>query len=33
MFLSCIYRSPNQNFDEFESFYVYFDVLLRYIND
>ena len=32
MFLSCIYRSPNQNLDEFDNFCVNFDVLLKYIN-
>ena len=32
-FLTCIYRSPSQSHDEFESFGVNFDILLNNIND
>ena len=32
-FLICIYRSPNQNNEEFENFCVNFDLLLRNINE
>ena len=32
-FLSCIYRSPSQNRDEFENFRTNFDILLNNIND
>ena len=33
MFLTCIYRSPGQNDEEFENFCVNFDLLLSNIND
>ena len=32
-FLTCIYHSPSQSYDEFESFCVNFDLLLKNIND
>ena len=32
-FLTCIYRSPSQSHDEFESFCVNFDLVLNNIND
>ena len=31
-FLTCIYRSPSQNHDEFKIFYTNFDILLNNIN-
>ena len=32
-FLTCIYRSPSQSNNEFEDFYINFDLLLNNIND
>ena len=32
-FFSCLYRSPSQGRDEFESFYSEFDLFLSNIND
>ena len=32
-FLTCIYRSPSQNHDEFQNFCTKFDTLLNNIND
>ena len=32
-FLTCIYRSPSENHDEFQNFYAKFDTLLNNIND
>ena len=32
-FLTCIYRSPSQNNEEFESFCTNFDILLSNINE